>query len=701
MTLDNLKLKSSYRSSDGSIVDNFYIPCLQTAIIYKRAVGYFTSEGLAIAAKGLHKFLNRENSYMRLIASPQLNEKDIQAIEKGYESRNKIIEEALIEELEEIENDIIKDRLNFLAWMIAKEKLDIKLAFMKNHQGIYHEKVGIFLDSDENLIAFSGSPNETKGGLYNNYEAIDVYLSWKENDRERAIEKNQYFDSLWNNKINGLQITDFPQAAKEKLIRYKSRGKPHYDPESISEKKELYRTKKINIPDSIDLRGYQKKAIESWIENNGRGTMKMATGTGKTVTALSAMVKLDEFYKKKEKPYLIIVICPYIHLVNQWDKEAKNFGYDPILCYQSKHHWLRKVNPKINSLNSAAIENLFLITTNTTFAMTPFQNILKNVYVPKVIIADEMHNLGSKKLSKKLPEFIERRLGLSATPERWFDEAGTEYLYKYFGKTIIEFNLEQAISKGFLTPYDYYPVLIQMTENEMEEYKNISKEIAAYSNSEESLDDNEKVKHLLIKRARLKASAKNKIPELKRIIEKNNLIESTHNLVYCGDGSVDTGTNKSEQKQISLVTKMLGKKLGMFVNKYIAETPNDKRKLILNEFSEGKLNALVAIKCLDEGVDIPAIKRAFILASSTNPRQFIQRRGRVLRRYSGKDKAQIWDFLVIPSPDEVDDSTFNLERNLIKSELKRVIEFTKIARNGPQAEEKLIELKKKYGLMHM
>jgi len=298
------------------------------------------------------------------------------------------------------------------------------------------------------------------------------------------------------------------------------------------------------------------------------------------------------------------------------------------------------------------------------------------------------------------------RLGLSATPERHHDEEGTDALINYFGDICIEYTLKDALDSGALCPYTYHPHIIDLTLDEAHEYISLSKRIGIEWSNNSDVDENEDLQMLLIKRARLCANAENKLPHLFSLLEKHK--KDTHILVYCGDGRIDNPDNLAEDcRQIEYITRQIGVELGMKCHKFTAgETPIE-RKTLVKRFSSGDLQALVAIRCLDEGFDVPATEVAFILASSTNPRQFVQRRGRVLRQstQTGKKSAIIHDFIIVPpKPDDETDSfsgSYTIERNLFKKELTRISEFARLAKNGPEAMQSLAGLREYYGLTHI
>jgi len=447
------------------------------------------------------------------------------------------------------------------------------------------------------------------------------------------------------------------------------------------------------IPPSLHLRTYQKQAVNNWFANRGRGTLKMATGSGKTITALAIATEL---YQKIGLQALII-ICPYRHLVTQWAKEAEKFNLNPILAFESVRYWQRQLSTELYQLRAGYQPFLTVITTNSTLISEGFQSQL--LYFPEktLIVGDEAHNLGSPRLEESLPRNIGLRLALSATPERHFDESGTDAILNYFGSVLQpELTLAEAINQGALVRYLYYPVLVELTEAESRAYHRLTTRIGWALMDDKDWENNETITALLIQRSRLIASATNKLDALRELMK--NRLHTTHTLFYCGDGSVETLEDYSP-RQLEATVELLGSELGYRVNTYTAETPLSEREKLRQQFERGELQGLVAIRCLDEGVDIPAIQNAVILASSCNPRQFIQRRGRILRPHPGKERATLFDMIVLP-PD-LGRETIDVERNLLKKELQRFIEFANLADNGGEARLKLLDLQQRYGLMDL
>jgi DNA phosphorothioation system restriction enzyme len=466
------------------------------------------------------------------------------------------------------------------------------------------------------------------------------------------------------------------------------------------------------IPTSLQLRDYQHQAALRWMKNQGRGTLKMATGSGKTIVALAIAAELYQ----KIGLQVLLVVCPYRHLVTQWARECEKFNLQPILAFESVRHWHSQLSTQLYNLRAGTQSFLTVITTNSTFILESFQSQLKFLPAKTLIVGDEAHNLGSAQLEASLPRNIGLRLALSATPERYFDDDGTDSLLNYFGPILQpEFTLADAIAQEALVRYLYYPILVELTEAEAFAYAKLTKRIGWAMAENEHLATNATLTALLMQRSRLVGCAANKLHALRELMRDR--LHTTHTLFYCGDGTVDFSGSRDREatsdsplikedgrgidrggskRQLAAVARLLGAELGYRVNTYTAETPLAEREAMRAQFERGELQGLVAIRCLDEGVDIPAIQNAVILASTGNPRQFIQRRGRILRPHPGKERATLFDTIVMP-PD-CDRETWEVERNLLRKELKRFLEFAALADNAQEAKAKLLELQERYGL---
>ncbi len=454
----------------------------------------------------------------------------------------------------------------------------------------------------------------------------------------------------------------------------------------------------IFLPDDFDIRPYQEEAISNWAENGYRGIYDMATGTGKTLTALASIERL---FRDNNNRLAVIIICPYQHLVEQWVEDIVRFGMQPIIGYSSspQRNWKAHLKQAVRSFNMKVSDHFCLVTTIDSMKTAAVYSEISSLSDDTVFVVDEAHNAGAISTRRYLPLSIRYRLGLSATIDRYNDDTGTDALKAYFGEKCITYSLRDAIESGMLTPYHYHPVVVYFDEDELQEYISLTTQIAQkMSASKKKKELSEAVKQLLIKRSRIIAGARNKIPKLEEVMLPHR--SESFQLVYCGATKDDnTGVD-----QISTVADMLGNKLNMRVGRFTAMESAQERMQIRELFSGGKqLQALVAIKCLDEGVNIPSIKNAYILASSTNPKEYIQRRGRVLRKFEGKTYAEIFDFITLPFPYEqlgmIHPDIVNGSKGLIKRELVRMMDFAEIADNPSEANELIMALKHGFNIL--
>lgn len=683
-----LDLKTEYRSDSDRLVEDFYVPCLARSNLYQRAVGFFTSKGLEVASQGLSQLI-RNGGRMELVASPVLEQADLDAIDRGYKARETLVEAAMAATLKETFSKFQSDRIGLLAWLVEAGKLEFRIALPDSSSGrttgLYHEKLGLFHDKDGNCVAFTGSPNETSGGLIGNFEAIDVFCSW-EDPQHRVRRKRSNFQRLWDNKTTGLHVVDFTKCARELLRPFVPEEKPSQEPTQTQ--LTLAFDSKPKIPQSIVLRDYQEAAIRNWFRNNGRGTLKMATGSGKTITALAAVSKLAE----RGKLNGLVIVCPFRHLVTQWQRECEKFGFNPILAFEGFGKWLSQLNTQLYEANTNEDAFVSVVTTNNTFVSEKFQTCLRNFPDRSLIVADEAHNMGAESVRRLFPDDFPWRLALSATPERWFDDDGTQAIFDFFGEVLEpEFTLRDAIRAGALVEYFYYPMLVTLTPDEQEQYCELSDKIAKAWHFGEP-GENAALTILLSQRARMIGVAENKQTVLRASLEQRR--NDTHILVYCGDGSMRDSDSDETMRHVEAVCRMMGNDLGMRVATYTHRTSLEDRESIRSQLDSGELQAVIAIRCLDEGVDIPSVKTAYILASSTNPRQFIQRRGRVLRKHPSKKHAEIFDTIVVPPKDVI---SYESERSLFRKELNRFAEFANIALNSGEARELILPLQQRFG----
>lgn len=685
MNLHELSFKAILDTSKDDLIKDFFIPALTVSMRYDRGVGYFSAAWLRIAAKGIVEFA-RNSGCARWVTSPILSEGDWLALQQGEAARHDVVLRHAIERnIADLEQTLERETLSALAWLVADRILDFKLAIPRNKLagGEFHDKFGVFTDHDHNQVSFNGSYNESEQGT-RNYESIKVFCSWQDSFAPLVAADTQRFERLWNNLDENVQVFNLPDAARARILKLRTGERPYPEPDwaflhSLSGEHNInVFVPRLRIPPEVQLYDYQIQAIDKWFEHGCCGLLEMATGTGKTITSLAAMARLYE----REQRLAVVIAVPYQHLVDQWQEDANNFGLQPILAYQSKARWLNLLHQRVIEFNRGDREELSVITTHSTFIDKDFQRIIGRLTGPALLVADEAHHLGAERSRTQLPTNFPFRLALSATPDRWFDDVGTAALRTFFGDTVFRFPLEDAIRRGILTPYTYYPQLIELTTDELQEYQVLSEQIAKLINVEDE-ELQEALKMILIKRSRLLNNASQKLVALKALVgQMGNLY---HSLFYCSP------------EQIDEVCQLLGWDLGFVIGRFTAEEPNTLRQQLLSDFDNRVLQALVAMKCLDEGVDVPSTRTAFILASSSNPREFIQRRGRILRRAVGKTEATIYDFIAIP-PQTWSSSAPSIERGIIEHELHRFMEFADCARNKHQALDVIWDLAKQYGI---
>ena len=719
MSLRDVSIKDEYRSLQDNIVKSFYMPLLNQAVLYQRAVGFFSSSALLEISRGISGLV-RNGGKINLIASPKLSEEDVDAIARGIAIKEDVIAERLCEALDEPKNKYEEEKLNLLVNLVARDILTIKIAVLEdaNNYGIYHEKLGVISDAEGNYVSFSGSMNESTTAFMHNYESIDVFKSWEAGkDSERALKKKTAFAAMWDDYEPYMKVMGFPEAAKKRLFTYRKNDSIDLsiDDEDQTPREESKMTNVSSeyldsegtprIPSDVIIRDYQNEAIDKWESRDYVGIFDMATGTGKTYTGLAAIERL---FTNRKVPLAVLIVCPYQHLVDQWVEDIVKFGMKPIICYSAspQKKWEDRLKDSCLELQLGMTECMCAIFTNSTFCLPRIQNTIDQIKPQAVLVVDEAHNFGAAHLSKFLDKKIPYRLALSATLERHGDDEGTNRLFDYFEEKCITYSLKEAIDNDKLVKYYYHPIVVNFEEDELKDYLEISSKIAkAYASS--NGETTEAIEILLIKRARLIAASRQKVSAL--LDELETMKNENHILVYCGATTmkdIDYDENNppdEEKRQIDLVMKRIGNDLEMKVAKFTSEEDAQQRNKLKREFDNGtSLQVLVAIRCLDEGVNIPSINKAFILASSTNPKEYIQRRGRVLRKFSGKKYADIYDFIMCPIPIEnakkTDEQTINLSKSLLKREIIRMKDFAALAENPIVADKIMGEFITEFGI---
>lgn len=691
----------------------FFLDALSQSIKLDLGLGFFSSSAINVLSIGFALFLYNGGS-IRIIINDYLSEDDKEAILKGERLiTDAEVEDEVLTNLRELFETLSnRDRHFFdcISYLIAKERIQIKaIVPAQSMLGISHQKFGIFSDSNNNKIAFTGSLNFSQMALFQNIESMSCYTSWGEdaNDIKRITHLENTFENLWKgnsqiarlipiNKINEEISKRFPQKNIEDLLLLEKEviqsAKSNYVSDVFNKKSlELInlidtRTKpKPHFPSGFSPYDYQIKAFNNWLENGEIGYFEMATGTGKTITALNCALYLFNKFGKVR----LLILAPTIPLINQWKEEVESFGFNNlIICNSLESQWTTKVLRELNK--SLLIGSSFcIISTYATFNLPKFRSIISRIPEETLFIADEAHNLGSTRSLENLPYKLDRRIGLSATPQRHFDSEGTDSILQFFGSTdkiTFKLGMKEAIDRGFLCRYYYYPKTVELTHNEMREYIKISKIILMYYDSRRGIfKECDQLERLLLKRKRIVNKAENKLIVFREclndLIMRNGKIHYT--LVYVPEGKYNQFDNEDE-RLINEYSSVLSDEYNLKQHQFIGTTED--RVNVLTSFAKGEIDVLTAMKCLDEGIDVRRTENAIFCASTTNPRQFIQRRGRILRKHPEKRNASIYDIIVVPSMNNNDSGDcIEMERKLLLNELKRAYEFANIAENKLQA----------------
>ncbi len=682
-------IRIRYERAQDSGCREFLEQCVEHALLYRRLVPALQACALTTLGPAFARFIERGGVVRLLVASP-LPPAEADAIQRAVERPEEVLRQCPMQSGVEVERLLASNPSLALSWLVARHSLLVRVSSAASE---LPHPTGLFTDAFGDHICVVSADQCEATGFFDGAGSLDVAWSWGDPRRKAATEVER-FDRIWGGATNDWQppppATTRPSDSRNESAEETSRVAED-PPETTKPAVECFA-----IPPEILLRDYQKEAIREWINHGGRGILAMATGAGKTLTALCLACKLAE----QNKPIVILVVCPFLNLAMQWIREMERFGLAPVACFHSREQWERPLQEAYQRASAGLTQCVSVVVSNATFLSPAFQAALRPALAQHLLIADEVHNLGAAHLRKALPEWISLRLGLSATPERHGDADGTQAIFDYFGDVVFEFGIDRAIKEGVLVPYRYHPVLVDLTEDEAGNYRELTAKIARAWSRAEDEDESDQLKMLLIKRARLLAAAANKLPALSAVLKAHGEpVEKA--IVYCGDGTVECPATAELDRQIIAVTRLLGDSHSLKVRKFTCDERPDEREDILTALRSGGLNAVVAIRCLDEGIDVPDVRLGFLLASSTNPRQFIQRRGRLLRRASGKVRAIIYDFIVRP-PDfggGSDSESFNIERRLFRRELERIIEFCRSAENGPIALQQLQDLRLNYNLL--
>lgn len=690
--LSDLQLKQAYHKPEDDIAKAFYLPCLASSHTYDRAVGFFSSAIYALAWPSLREFVS-QGGKIRLICSPVLSADDATAMSEGYAARDNVAQGELIknEFRRLITTPGMVKPARVLASLVSLGVVDFRIAWVGDVAGgqpkrLFHDKLGIFRDSVGNAVAFKGSMNETWPGLAldGNLESVDVYLNWAaDSEKTRVEDEQKYFDRLWANDFPGVVTIPLPQVAREALI---TASNPEHWGELVDEIcVEIEASSQWSPepqPGRRIPRPHQVAALQAWREQDRRGILEHATGSGKTFTALCAIK--DAFTRGE----VVLILVPSDLLLRQWTSELRSsfdsLGLRLLVCGGGHSDW--RSEGRLTAWTrpmTAGAPRAVLATTQTASTPEFLQACRGGAHL--FLVADEVHRLGATKTRKILELDSGPRLGLSATPERAGDSFGTSEIFAYFqGVVPPPFTLFDAINAGTLTQYAYHVHRITLEADEQERWNKLTQDIRQLffqmqGAKSPSTDANLRMKQLLIRRAHIIKSARQKVRAAVDVLT-SAYRRGQHWIVYCDD-----------QVQLAQVRDALRTAGCQDVLEYHTSMPGDQRRTL--ELFEDHGGIVVSIRCLDEGVDIPAVSHALILASSKNPREYVQRRGRVLRKWAGKALSHIHDVLVTPlfDPDEPPATA------ILEGELSRAIEFGTHALN-PGAITDLQRLAIEHGL---
>jgi len=731
----------------------FFSEALCNTTLFDIKLGFFSSSAINVLSDSFATFLYN-GGRMRMIVNDMLSVPDQQAIIAS--ETDVTIPYFDLQNLQAVKQTLSERDKHFfecLSWLIRNERLEIRIVVPKEGDGISHPKCGVFSDG-LNRVAFDGSCNFSRSALIENLESLTAFCDWDgqgdvckiediAEDFERTFSGNDDtvvylkaedvkagINANFGHKDIGELIRDEQSLISKRLagnlpvsiqaVLNRARRKVA----SIIEKNEGQHIDPLKEEEPRfpfdEPRDYQKQAYENW-KVKQKGLFAMATGTGKTLTSLNCLLNIW----KKFHFYKAIILVPTITLVDQWEEECKRFHFGHITKVNSKNPKWKSELDSIKTKESIKVNgeepSFIIIATYASFARENiFRELVdfsRNTTRQMLLIADEAHNMGAGRILDRLGGVkFARRIGLSATPERQFDDSGNMAIMDFFGCEdgyTFEFDMQEAIDKGYLCRYKYFPHVVRLNDAEMAEYMRISLQLAKFYNMEkESFPKGDDIlMRLLLKRKRIIHKAKEKEQIFQQIIqeryaERGNL---KYTLVYVPEGAKpddgsadifdDSETVKDDDYSESLIdtySKIVQDvSKTTTVKKFVSGIKE--RNEILEKYAKGEIEVLTSMKCLDEGVDVPRSEMAIFCASTGNPRQFIQRRGRILRKHPDKHIAIIHDLVVAPEINSAQEN-YNMERSLLKGELRRVNDFAKLSENADHAYTQLEEILHYYNL---
>ena len=707
----------------------FYLDGLANSNEFSLLLGYFSSSAISLLSIGFATFISNGGK-MKMVINHLLSSQDKEVISRVEENPNEIrvFDLTDIYSLHRGLDEYDTHFFECLAYLIAEKRIEIKVIKPKNGKGIAHYKSGVFSNGKDS-VGYQASCNFTLYGLSENLEHLQSFLSW-ENGRSNKFISSQLKDieryfAEEDDNVEYIPVSEIEVVLREKFGEKDINELLIQEEQLLKKKQSMSSNPKLkntiaNLFKGIEVirmtpkfpytkgpRDYQINAYNRWVSNNRKGMFAMATGTGKTITALNCL--LNEF--QKTGVYRAIITVPTTALVEQWKKECAKFNFKNIITVSTKENWNNMLS-FFNTASKLINTSYIVIVTYASLPRTRFQSYFTQLPNDTILIADETHNLGSQSLLKLLPKIhLESRIGLSATPQRKYDEPGNEAIQAFFNDEppyIVSFSMEDALKIGWLCQYTYHPHIVTLTEHEMERYKELSLQLlkmGLFDKDTGSLRNSPEIEIKLLERKRVIHKAANKLETFREILKdefskRQNL---KYTLVYVPEGneasfnetdfSIETDDENKLIDEYTRAVRLTDDSI--LVRQFTAQTLN--REEILKNYEEGKIHVLTSMKCLDEGVDVPRSELAIFCASTGNPRQFIQRRGRVLRLHDDKTHATIHDLVVVPEV-HAKENIYEMERSLVRKELERVVDFANLAMNKTDTYEALKTILNYYNL---
>lgn len=721
-------LDRDYKTGSEDEPLQFYLDGLANSNEFNLLLGYFSSSAINLLSVGFASFISKGGK-MKMVINHLLSAKDKEAISRVEDNPNEIrvFDLTDVVSLGRVLDEYDTHFFECLAYLISEKRIEIKVIKPKNGKGIAHYKSGVFSDGQDS-VGYQASCNFTYYGLSENIEQLEAFLSWENGRSNKLIRKQlKLIDDYFAEKdedVEYIPVSDIEVVLKDRFGKKDINELLVQEEQLLKKKQSLISNLKLKktiaklfseielirrtpkFPYSEGPREYQINAYNSWVANNYKGMFAMATGTGKTITSLNCL--LNEY--KKTGIYRAIITVPTTALVEQWKKECAKFNFKNVITVSSKENWDKNL-AFFNTASKLIDTSYIVIVTYASLPRQRFQSYFTQLPKDTILIADETHNLGSQGLLRLLPNIhLEKRIGLSATPHRKFDEAGNQAIQEFFNDAppyIVSYSMEEALNIGWLCKYTYQPHIVKLTDQEMEKYKELSLQLlrmGLFDKETGNFRSTPEIEKKLLERKRIIHKAANKLASFRDIlrIEFDKRKNLKYTLIYVPEGieanfdetdySVETD---EENRLINEYTKAVSQTDdSVMVKQFTANSTN--REEILKNFEESNIHVLTSMKCLDEGVDVPRSELAIFCASTGNPRQFIQRRGRVLRLHKDKIHATIHDLVVVPEIS--DESTFEMEKGLVKKELERVVDFANLAMNKTDTYETLKSILDYYNL---